>query len=93
MQREWVVGGGGLDGYFGEQGLPAGIQECLERFHRGCLNFHPSKDLHKLFNFKLMVLPQEHALGCFLRNRVSEAIYRLKEKNLGETATYQLGWR
>ncbi len=34
--REWVVGGGGLDGYFGEQGLPAGIQECLEKFHRGC---------------------------------------------------------
>ncbi len=31
--REWVVGGGGLDGYFGEQGLPPGIQECLERFH------------------------------------------------------------
>ncbi len=28
--------GGGLDGYFGEQGLPVGIQECLERFHRGC---------------------------------------------------------
>ncbi len=33
--REWVVKGGGLDGYFGEQGLPVGIQECLERFHRG----------------------------------------------------------
>ncbi len=30
--REWVVGGGGLDEYFGEQGLPADIQECLERF-------------------------------------------------------------
>ncbi len=25
---------GGLDGYFGEQGLPVGIHECLERFHR-----------------------------------------------------------
>ncbi len=25
MLREWVVEGGGLDGYFGEQGLPAGI--------------------------------------------------------------------
>ncbi len=35
--REWVVGGCGLDGYFGEQGLPAGIQEYLERFHRGCM--------------------------------------------------------
>ncbi len=33
------VGGGGLDGYFGEQGLPAGIQECLERFHRGCVDY------------------------------------------------------
>ncbi len=38
MLREWVVGGGGLDGYFGEQGLSAGIQECLERFHRGCVD-------------------------------------------------------
>ncbi len=37
--REWVVGGGGLDGYFGEQGLPAGIRECLERFHRGCVDY------------------------------------------------------
>ncbi len=33
-----IVGGGGLDGYFGEQGLPAGIQECLERFHRRCVD-------------------------------------------------------
>ncbi len=30
MLREWVVEGGGLYGYFGEQGLPAGIQECLD---------------------------------------------------------------
>ncbi len=37
--RESVLGGGGLDGYFGEQGLPAGIQECLERFHRGCVDY------------------------------------------------------
>ncbi len=27
--------GGGLDGYFGEQGLPVDTQECPERFHRG----------------------------------------------------------
>ncbi len=33
------MGGGGLDGYFGEQGLPVGIQECLERFHRGCVDY------------------------------------------------------
>ncbi len=33
------MGGGGLDGDFGEQGLPAGIQECLERFHRRCVNY------------------------------------------------------
>ncbi len=33
--KEWIVGGGGLDVYFGEQGLSAGIQKCLERFHRG----------------------------------------------------------
>ncbi len=40
--REWVVKGGGLDGYLGEQGLPVGIQECLERFHQVCVN-HPSR--------------------------------------------------
>ncbi len=39
MLREWAVEGGGLDGYFGEQGLPAGIQECLERFHRRCVDY------------------------------------------------------
>ncbi len=33
------MGGGGLDGYFGEQGLPVGIQEYLERFHRGCADY------------------------------------------------------
>ncbi len=37
--RERVVRGGGLDGYFEEQGLPVGIQECLERFHRGCVEY------------------------------------------------------
>ncbi len=37
--REWVVRGGGLDGYIGEQGLPVGIQECLERSHRGCVDY------------------------------------------------------
>ncbi len=37
--REWVVEGGGSDGYFGEQGLPAGIQECLERFHQRCVDY------------------------------------------------------
>ncbi len=31
--RRWV------DGDFGEQGLPAGIQECLERFHRRCVDY------------------------------------------------------
>ncbi len=34
-----VMGGGGLDGHFGEQRLPVGIQECLERFHRGCVDY------------------------------------------------------
>ncbi len=29
--------GGGLYGYLWEQGLTSGIQECLERFHRGCV--------------------------------------------------------
>ncbi len=37
--REWVVRGGGLDGHFREQGLLVGIQECLERYHRGCVDF------------------------------------------------------
>ncbi len=37
--REWVVGGGELDGYFGEQRLPVCIQECLERSHRGCIDY------------------------------------------------------
>ncbi len=37
--REWVVRGGGLDGYFGEQGLPVGIQEYLEIFHLGCIDY------------------------------------------------------
>ncbi len=35
--RVWVVGGGGLDGYFGEQGLPAGIQDVLEDFTEDAL--------------------------------------------------------
>ncbi len=38
------MGGGGLDGYLGEQGLPVGIQECLERFRRGCVDY-PSRQL------------------------------------------------
>ncbi len=37
--EEMVMGGGGLEGYFGEQRLPGGIQECLERFHRGCVDY------------------------------------------------------
>ncbi len=39
MLREWVVEGSGLYGYFGEQGLPADIQECLERFHRRSVDY------------------------------------------------------
>ncbi len=40
---------GGLDGYFGEQGLPVAIQEGLERFQRGFVDylsrqFVPKKD-------------------------------------------------
>ncbi len=31
--------GGGLDGYFGEQGSSVVIQECLERFHRRCVDY------------------------------------------------------
>ncbi len=39
MLREWVVRGGGLNGHFGKQGLPVGIQEWLERFHRGGVDY------------------------------------------------------
>ncbi len=30
--------GGGLHGYFREQGLSIGVQTCLERFHRQCID-------------------------------------------------------
>ncbi len=33
------MGEGGLDGHFGETLLPVGIQECLERFHRRCVDY------------------------------------------------------
>ncbi len=36
---EWVVGGGGLYGNSREQGLLVGVQECLEGFHRGCVDY------------------------------------------------------
>ncbi len=39
MIREWVVGEDGLDRHFGEQGLSVCIQECLERFHRECVDY------------------------------------------------------
>ncbi len=39
MLREWVVGGGGLYGYFGGQGLPVGAQGCLEGFYGGCVDY------------------------------------------------------
>ncbi len=45
--REWDVGGGGLDGYFGEQGLPVSVQECLERFQRGCVDYLSRKFVPK----------------------------------------------
>ncbi len=34
-----MVRGGGLDEYFGKQGLPVGIQEYLERFLRRCVDY------------------------------------------------------
>ncbi len=33
------MGGGGIDGYFGEQGLPVGTNECLEKFQGGCVDY------------------------------------------------------
>ncbi len=38
------MGGGGLDGYFGEQGLPVGINECLEKFQGGCVDYLSQSD-------------------------------------------------
>ncbi len=35
--REWVVGGGGLDGYFGGQGLSAGTKSALKDFTEDAL--------------------------------------------------------
>ncbi len=46
--REWVVVGGLLDGYFGEQGLSVGIQECRERFHRRCVDYLSRQFVPKL---------------------------------------------
>ncbi len=45
--REWAVGVGGLDGHFGEQGLPGGTQECLERFNCGCVDYLSRKFVPK----------------------------------------------
>ncbi len=39
VQMEYAVGGGALHGYFREQELPIGVQKCLERFHRRCLDY------------------------------------------------------
>ncbi len=39
MLSECVMGGRGLDGYFGEQGVPVGNQERLKNFHRGCVDY------------------------------------------------------
>ncbi len=36
---EWTVGVGGSDGYLREQGVPVGNQECIEGFHRGCIDY------------------------------------------------------
>ncbi len=42
------MGGGGSHGYFGEQGLPVGLQERLERFHRGCVDYFSRQFVPKL---------------------------------------------
>ncbi len=33
------MGVGESDRYLEEQGVPVGIQECLEGFHRGCVDY------------------------------------------------------
>ncbi len=32
------MGGGGLHEYLRKQGQPVGVQECIERFHRRCVD-------------------------------------------------------
>ncbi len=44
VRRELVVGGGGLYGYFREQELPVGVQECPEGFRRQCVD-HLSRQI------------------------------------------------
>ncbi len=39
VQKEQVLGGDGLYGYFREQELPAGAQEHLEGFHRRSVDY------------------------------------------------------
>ncbi len=46
--REWAVGGIGLYGYFGEQGLPVCAQECLEGFHLGFVLYRSKRFVSKL---------------------------------------------
>ncbi len=41
--REWVVGGGGLDGYFGKQGLPVGIQGYRQSVPEDGLTISPGR--------------------------------------------------
>ncbi len=36
VQKEWAVGGGGLNGALGNRGC---VQECFEGFHRGCVDY------------------------------------------------------
>ncbi len=44
VQSEWVLGEGGLYEFFWEQGPPVGVQMCLERFHRQCIDKHGNCD-------------------------------------------------
>ncbi len=39
VQGEWVVRGGGLYGCFEIYGLPVGVQESLEGFHRRSVDY------------------------------------------------------
>ncbi len=50
--REWVDGGGGLDGYFGKQGLAVGIRGALRDFSEDAVTI-PAGSLFRNVMFAL----------------------------------------
>ncbi len=62
--RKWVVGGGRLYGYFGEQGPPVGVQKCLEGFHLECAEYLSRQFVPKWNNpVVLFTVPLRRGIG------------------------------